>query len=268
LTAKPDLENSMISKPNTFKRALHERQQIGMFSTLGSPALVELLSGCGFDWILLDTEHSPNDLPEVIAQLQAITSFDAHPIVRPAWSDMVLVKRLLDAGALTLLLPNISNAEEASTAVSFTRYPPQGVRGVSGSSRAASYGLQKDYLPNAEKELCVIVQIESLEGACNVESIAEVEGVDAVFVGPADLAAAMGHLGNGQHPEVQASIDDIFARLRRLGKPAGYLTLNEAEAARRIAQGIEFVGVATDTSIISRGAIDLLGRVTNKSMGV
>lgn len=256
----------MISKPNTFKRALHERQQIGMFSTLGSPTLVELLSGCGFDWILLDTEHSPNDLPEVIAQLQAIASFDAHPIVRPAWSDMVLVKRLLDAGAQTLLFPNISNAEEASMAVSFTRYPPQGVRGVSGSSRAASYGLHKDYLPNAEKDLCVIVQIESLEGAHNVESIAEVEGVDAVFVGPADLAAAMGHLGNGQHPEVQTTVDDIFARLRRLGKPAGYLTLNETEAARRIAQGVEFVGIATDTSIISRGAIDLLGRVMNKDM--
>ncbi len=248
----------MIAKQNVFKHALKERQQIGMFSTLGSTTLLELLAGCGFDWILIDTEHSANDLPEVVAQLQVLRGTTVSPIVRPAWSDMIAVKRILDAGAQTLLFPSISNAEEARHAVSFTRYPPHGVRGVSGSSRAASYGQHPDYLRTAQDELCVIVQIETVEGLENIENIAAVEGVDAVFIGPADLSAAMGHLGNGQHPDVQAAVDQGFARLRKLGKPAGYLTLNEAEAARRIAEGVEFVGVATDTSVINRGAKSLL----------
>jgi 4-hydroxy-2-oxoheptanedioate aldolase len=251
----------MQTKINTFKRALRERQQIGMFSTLGSNVLAELLAGCGFDWILLDTEHSPNDMPEVISQLQAMSAFEVNAIVRPAWSDMVLVKRYLDAGAQTLLFPCIGSAEEARQAVSFTRYAPHGVRGVSGSTRAASYGLNPEYLHTAQEQLCVLVQIESLDGLRNLEAIADVDGVDGVFVGPADLAAAMGHLGNGQHPEVQAAVDDAFRRLRAMGKPAGYLTLNEAEAAKRIAEGVEFVGVATDTSIITRGATSLLQRL-------
>lgn len=254
----------MKTPTNRFKAALGQRQQLGMFSTLASNTLAELLAGCGFDWILLDTEHSPNDVGEVIAQLQAMARFEVSAIVRPAWSDMVLVKRLLDAGAQTLLFPNVQSAQEAQAAVSYTRYPPQGVRGVSGSSRAADYGLNTGYLQTAHTEICVIVQIESIEGLNNLEAIAGVEGVDAVFIGPADLAASLGHLGNGQHPEVQAAVDDAFARLRRVGKPAGYLTLNEAEAKRRIAQGVEFVGVATDTSIITRGARSLLERVSER----
>jgi 4-hydroxy-2-oxoheptanedioate aldolase len=254
----------MQTRTNLFKQALRQRQQIGMFSTLASNTLVELLAGCGFDWILLDTEHSPNDMGEVIAQLQAMGRSDVSAIVRPAWSDMVLVKRLLDAGAQTLLFPSVQSAEEAAAAVSYTRYPPHGVRGVSGSSRAADYGLNTAYLQTAQSEICVIVQIETVEALRNLEAIAAVEGVDAVFIGPADLAASMGHIGNGQHPEVQAAVDDAFARLRRMGKPAGYLTLNEAEAQRRIAAGVEMVGVATDTSIITRGAKALLQRMAER----
>jgi len=252
------------TKVNRFKRALGQRHQIGMFSTLGSNVLAELLAGCGFDWIMLDTEHSPNDMPEVISQLQAMSAFDVSAIVRPAWSDMILVKRLLDAGAQTLLFPCIQSAEEAAAAVSYTRYPPRGVRGVSGSTRAATYGLNTDYLRTAEEEICVVVQLETFEALKNPEDIAAVDGVDAVFIGPADLAASMGHLGNGQHPEVQAAIDDAFKRLRALGKPAGYLTLNEAEAERRIADGVDFVGVATDTSIITRAATSLVQRLAKR----
>jgi 4-hydroxy-2-oxoheptanedioate aldolase len=254
----------MKTPPNRFKRSLNQRQQIGMFSTLGSPMLAELLAGCGFDWILLDTEHSPNDMPEVIAQLQAMSAFEVSPIVRPAWSDMVLVKRYLDAGAQTLLFPCIQSAAEAAAAVSYTRYPPRGARGVSGSTRAAAYGLNPDYLRSAEEDLCVIVQIETTEGLENLEAIAAVDGVDAVFIGPADLAASMGHLGNGQHPLVQAAVDDAFRRLRAIGKPAGYLTLNESEAERRIADGVNFVGVATDTSIITRAATALVRRMAKQ----
>jgi 4-hydroxy-2-oxoheptanedioate aldolase len=252
----------MQTRTNRFKQALQQgRQQLGFFSTLGSSTLTELFAGCGFNWILLDTEHSPNDMPEVIAQLQAMAAFDVSAIVRPAWSDMVLVKRLLDAGAQTLLIPSVQSAEEARAAISYTRYPPQGVRGVSGSSRAADYGLNTSYLKTIESELCVIVQIETREGLRNLEAIAAVEGVDAVFIGPADLAADMGHLGNGQHPEVQAAVDDAFRRLKALGKPAGYLTVNEEEAQRRIAQGVAMMGVATDTAIITRGAKGLLQRL-------
>jgi 4-hydroxy-2-oxoheptanedioate aldolase len=250
---------------NRFKLALQQgRQQIGFFSTLGSPVLAELFAGCGFDWILIDTEHSPNDVPEVIAQLQAMAAFNVSPVVRPAWSDMVTVKRLLDAGAQTLLIPCVQSAEEARAAVSYTRYPPHGVRGVSGSSRAANYGLNTSYLQTAETELCVIVQIETIEGLQNLEAIAATEGVDAVFIGPADLAASMGHIGNGQHPEVQAAVDDAFRRLKAIGKPAGYLTLNEEEAQRRIGQGVAMVGVATDTSIITRGAKALVQRLASR----
>jgi 4-hydroxy-2-oxoheptanedioate aldolase len=246
---------------NRFKAALRERQQIGVFSTLASSTLVELLGGCGFDWILLDTEHSPNELGDVVSQLQAASAQPASMIVRPAWSDMILVKRLLDMGAQTLLFPSIGCAAEAAAAVSFTRYPPHGVRGVSGSTRAASYGLDTSYLRNAQHEICVIVQIETVEGLRNLESIAAVDGVDALFIGPADLAASMGHLGNAQHPEVQGAIDDAFARIRAAGKPAGYLTLNEEEAKRRIAEGVEFIAVAIDTSLLTRGAASLLQRV-------
>jgi 4-hydroxy-2-oxoheptanedioate aldolase len=256
------MKANMQTSTNVFKQKLLQRQQqIGMFSTLGSSTLAELLAGCGFDWILLDTEHSPNDLSEVVGQLQAMAAFDVSAVVRPAWSDTVMVKRLLDAGAQTLLIPCVQSADEARAAVNNMRYPPKGVRGVSGSSRAAHYGLNTTYLKTAEAELCLVVQIETPEGLRNLEAIAAVEGVDAVFIGPADLAASMGYIGNGQHPEVQAAVDDGFKRLKALGKPAGYLTLNEEEAQRRMSQGIEMMGVATDTSIITRGAKGLLQRL-------
>ncbi|MBK5413420.1 HpcH/HpaI aldolase family protein [Pseudomonas sp. TH31] len=254
----------MKTRTNHFRQALSQQQQLGMFSTLGSNTLVELLAGCGFDWIMLDTEHSPNDMGEIIAQLQAMAAHGTSAIVRPAWSEMILIKRILDAGAQTLLLPCIQSADEAREAVSYTRYPPFGVRGVSGSSRAADYGLNTDYLRTAADEICILAQIETVEGLANLEEIAAVEGIDAIFIGPADLAASLGHLGDTQHPEVQAAVDDAFRRLRALGKPAGYLTLNEAEAERRIAEGIAVVGVATDTSIVMRGARSMLQRLSQR----
>jgi 4-hydroxy-2-oxoheptanedioate aldolase len=155
----------------------------------------------------------------------------------------------------------VQSAEEAAAAVSYTRYPPHGVRGVSGSSRAAHYGLNTGYLAGANAEICVLVQIENAAGLNDLERIADVDGVDGVFIGPSDLAASLGHLGNAQHPEVQAAIDDAFRRLKAMGKPSGYLTTNEVEAARRIADGVDFVGVATDTTIITRGATALTARL-------
>lgn len=246
---------------NRFKQDLGRRQQIGMFSTLASPVLAELFAGCGFDWILLDTEHSPSEIPDVVAQLQAMAALPVSPIVRPAWSDMVLVKRVLDAGAQTVLLPYVQSAEEAAAAVGYTRYPPRGVRGVSGSSRASRYGLDTGYLARADAEVCVLVQIETREALRDLERIAAVDGVDGVFIGPSDLAASLGHLGDAQHPEVQAAINDAFRRLRAVGKPAGYLTTNEAEAERRIAEGVDFVGVGLDAVIVARAAASLTRRM-------
>ncbi|MEA5457014.1 HpcH/HpaI aldolase/citrate lyase family protein [Sinomonas sp. JGH33] len=252
----------MNTPVNTFKRNLGSRQQVGIFSTLNSSSLVELFAGIGFDWILLDTEHSPNEMADVIAQLRAMQLHGVSPVVRPAWSDMVLIKRLLDAGAQTLLIPCIETAEEAAAAVSYTRYPPAGVRGVSGSSRAANYGQNRGYLTTAEDEICILVQIETARGLGNLEAIAAVPGIDGVFIGPADLAASLGHIGNSQHPDVQAAIDTAFAKLRQLGKPTGYLTVNESEARARRAEGVDMLGVATDTSIINTGATQLLERLS------
>ena len=240
---------------NSFKRRLQQGStQRGLLSSLNSPAVIDLLAGWDFDWILVDTEHTPTEIADVIAQLQVLDAHGVSAIVRPAWSDRVLIKRLLDAGAQTLLIPGIDTPQEAAAAVSFTRYPPAGVRGVSGTSRAGRYGQTTDYLKTAGNEICILAQIETATGLANLEAIAEVPGVDAVFIGPADLAASLGHLGNIAHPLVQEAVDDAFRRLRALGKPSGYFTLNEQEARQRIAEGVDVVGVATDTSIINRGA--------------
>jgi 4-hydroxy-2-oxoheptanedioate aldolase len=246
---------------NLFKARLGLRQQIGFFATMGSPGLTELLAGCGFDWVLVDTEHSPIELPDVIDHLRAVNAPEVAALVRPAWNDMVTIKRLLDQGAQTLLVPYVESAAEARSAVSYTRFPPKGVRGVSGSSRSANYGLSADYFAQAENELCVIVQIESAGALDRVEEIASVEGVDAVFIGPSDLAASMGHIGDPQHPDVQKAIDGGFRRLKAMGARTGYLTGNEDEFRRRLADGVDFISFATDAVLIRNAARALVARL-------
>lgn len=250
---------------NRFKADLGKRQQIGFFATLGSPGLTELLCGCGFDWALIDTEHSPIELPDVIDHVRAIEGTGLPAIVRPPWNDAVTIKRVLDQGAQTLLIPYVESAEEARRAVAAIRFPPHGVRGVSGASRSSNYGLDSDYFARAEAELCLIVQIESTTALANIEEIARVDGVDAVFIGPSDLAASMGHIGNAQHPAVQAAIDDGFRRLKAVGKPRGYLTGNEAEFRRRLAEGIDFVSMATDAVFIRNATLALVERLKAKA---
>jgi 4-hydroxy-2-oxoheptanedioate aldolase len=246
---------------NLFKQRLGKQQQIGFFATLGSPGLTEMLAACGFDWVLIDTEHSPIELPDVIDHMRAIERAGIPALVRPAWNDTVLIKRILDQGAQTLLIPYVDTPEEAKAAVSAIRFPPHGVRGVSGSSRSSNYGLMTDYFQRAEAELCLILQIESTKALARIEEIAAVPGVDAVFIGPSDLAASMGHIGNAQHPEVQAAIDDGFRRLKAMGKPTGYLTGNEDEFRRRRADGIDFISFATDAVFIRNGARALVERL-------
>lgn len=245
---------------NPFKATLADgRLQIGLWSSLCSNIAADAIADSGFDWILLDTEHSPNELPNLLSQLQAIKGGTASAIVRPAWNDAVLFKRILDIGAQTLLVPYVQNAQEAASAVAAMRYPPAGIRGVTASGRASRYGRVKDYLKNAGSEICLIVQVETGDALSRLEAIAEVEGVDGVFIGPGDLAASLGHIGNPGHEEVQGAIEDAARRLKAIGKPAGILTINEEEARRYIDWGFTFVAVGVDLGLLTRSA-DALAR--------
>ena len=238
---------------NQFKRGMKAgKAQIGLWSSLSSHYCVEVIAGSGYDWLLLDTEHSPNDLESVLTQLQAAAPYPTTCIVRPAWNDMVLIKRFLDAGVQTLLIPYIQTAEEAANAVAYTRYPLRGVRGVAGTTRATRFGRVKDYFKRAEEELCVLLQVETQMGLDNLEAIAATDGVDGVFIGPNDLAAGLGHLGDTGHPEVQKAIEGAIARIRKAGKAAGILTAVEAEARRYLELGCLFVAVGADVGLLAR----------------
>ena len=242
-------------RKNAFKAGLAAGQlQIGLWSSLCSNIAAEIISDSGFDWILLDTEHSPNEIPDLVTQLQAMELGTATPIIRPAWNDAVLAKRCLDIGAQTLLFPYVQNVEEAKAAVASTRYPPAGIRGVSVAARASRYGRTPGYLGKANAEICVLVQVETGEAMTQLEAIAKVDGVDGVFIGPSDLAASLGHLGNPQHADVQAAIKDAVTRLKALGKPAGILTGNEEEARRYIDWGYLFVAVGADVGLLAKNA--------------
>jgi 4-hydroxy-2-oxoheptanedioate aldolase len=245
---------------NAFKHDMAAgKLQIGLWCSLCSNIATELVSYSGFDWLLLDTEHSPNEVPDILSQLQASARGTAHTIVRPAWNDPVLIKRYLDIGAQTLLLPYVQNADEARLAVEATRYPPHGIRGVTGSGRAAKFGRVKDYLTKANDEICVLVQVETREALAEIDRIAAVPGVDGVFIGPSDLSASFGQIGNPAHPAVQQAIEDAGKRIRAAGKGAGILTGNEDEARRYIGWGYNFVAVGTDLVLLAR-ATDTLAQ--------
>ncbi|MCM2654091.1 4-hydroxy-2-oxoheptanedioate aldolase [Serratia marcescens] len=241
---------------NHFKRALQEkRPQIGLWLGLCSSYSAELLAGTGFDWLLIDGEHAPNNVQTVLGQLQAVAPYPSQPVVRPPWNDAVIIKQLLDVGAQTLLIPMIQNAEQARDAVRATRYPPHGVRGVgSALARASRWNRVPDYLQQADEQMCVLVQIETREAVKNLDAILQVEGVDGVFIGPADLSADMGFAGNPQHPEVQRTIDDAIARIRAAGKAPGILMANKALAQRYLEAGALFVAVGVDTTLLARAA--------------
>jgi 4-hydroxy-2-oxoheptanedioate aldolase len=245
-------------QPNLFKAALADRQsQIGLWSSLCSNIVAEVLAGAGFDWIVIDMEHAPNEIPGVLSQLQAMAVGTAEPVVRCAWNDFVLIKRILDIGGRSILVPFVQNADQARKAVDATRYPPHGNRGVCLAPRANRYGRVAGYHAKAHEDICVLVQLETRATAKVIETIADVEGVDGIFIGPSDLAADCGYLGNPRHPEVQSLIDDACARIRAKGKAAGILTANPDEAARYLDQGFTFVAVGSDVGILGHGAASL-----------
>ncbi|MFM0001634.1 4-hydroxy-2-oxoheptanedioate aldolase [Paraburkholderia dipogonis] len=246
---------------NTFKRALAEgKPQFGLWAALADAYVTELLATAGFDWLLIDNEHAPNDVRSTLAQLQAVAAYASHPVVRPVRSDSALIKQLLDIGAQTLLLPMIDTADEAADAVAATRYPPQGIRGVgSALARASRWSRIPDYLTTAANELCVLVQVETVQGMENLPAIAAVDGVDGVFFGPSDLSASMGLLGKPGHPTVREAIRNGIQTVRRAGKAAGVLAPDPAIAADYLEAGATFVAVGTDTGLLSRAAADLAG---------
>lgn len=247
---------------NPFKAALQAGQrQIGLWLTLSDPYCAEVCASTGFDWVLIDGEHSPNDLRSILGQLQAVAAYPTHAVVRPPIGETWVIKQLLDMGAQSLLVPMVETAEQARQLVAAVRYPPDGVRGVgSRMARASQFSAQADYLQKADDRICLLVQVESRKGMENLEAIAAVDGVDGVFIGPSDLSADYGHLGQSGHPEMQALIAEAARRIAAAGKPSGILTLNADEAQRFIGWGYGFVAVGADMALLTEGARALARR--------
>jgi 4-hydroxy-2-oxoheptanedioate aldolase len=241
---------------NAFKAALRAgRPQIGIWSTLPDPNVTEILAGCGYDWMMFDTEHSTAGPNEVIAFLRTVAPYPVSPVVRPGWNNPVEIKRLLDAGAQTLLIPYVQSAEEARSAVAAVTYPPKGVRGVSGITRATRYGVVANYAARANEEICLLVQVETSEALSRLKEIAQVPGVDGVFFGPADLAASFGYPGQPSHPEIKKAILDGIGLLRDLGVPAGILSLDQGFLREARMAGALFVAVDVDSGLLRRSAV-------------
>jgi len=246
---------------NAFKQALAEgKRQVGLWSGLASPIAAEILAGAGFDWVVIDGEHGPNDITTLLPQLQAMRGGTAEPVFRVPWNDMVILKRALDVGARSVLIPFVQNAEEARRVVAATRYPPLGIRGVAVTPRANDYGRVENYHKNAHLDTCVLVQVETRAALEEIEAIAAVDGVDGIFIGPSDLAADFGHLGNSKHPEVMAALKDAATRIRAAGKPAGFLTGVVDDVESMFEMGFNFTAVGSDVGILARGAEQLAAR--------
>jgi 4-hydroxy-2-oxoheptanedioate aldolase len=233
--------------------------QIGLWLSLASGYATEAVATAGFDWLLIDTEHSPNDLASVMTQLQVLAAHPATPIVRPDWNNPVLVKRLLDIGAPGLLFPMVQTPDEAAQAVASTRYPPRGIRGVSGSTRANGFARMTDYFSRVEEETAVLVQVETRAAIEQALQIGQVDGVDGVFFGPADIAADLGLLGRPTDPAVWDVIRPAARTLIDAGIPVGTLVFDPAFARNLLAEGFSFVACGSDAVLLARGADKLLG---------
>lgn len=235
-------------------RAAGSQAPLGTWIMSASPLVTEAMGHAGFQWGVIDMEHTPLDMMEVIHLLQAVGNTKMLPIVRVPWNDGVTVKRVLDAGAQTLLVPFVQNADEAARAVASTRYPPEGTRGLAGMSRGSRFGTVPDYAKTANKTVGVVVQIETPAAVAQIEAIAAVPGVDALFLGPGDLSAALGHAGHTTHPDVMAVMADAARRCRALGKPVGTVGGTPELVVQYRAMGYSFVAIASDLGLLMRGA--------------
>jgi 4-hydroxy-2-oxoheptanedioate aldolase len=249
---------------NSFKTALAVRQpQIGLWLSMADPYMAEVSATAGFDWLLIDGEHAPNDLRSTLAALQAVAPHAAQPVVRAVHGDTALIKQLLDIGAKNLLVPMVDTAEQARALVSATRYPPLGIRGVgSAVGRASQWSARSDYLDVADEEVCLLAQAETVTALSNLAQICAVDGIDGVFIGPADLAASMGHRGRPGHPEVQAAIETAMQTIVASGKAAGTLTSDPKLARRYLELGCTFVAVGVDVLLYAGAARKLAADFT------
>jgi 4-hydroxy-2-oxoheptanedioate aldolase len=255
---------------NAFKAALQARKpQVGLWLSMADPYLAETSATAGFDWLLIDGEHAPNDVRSTLAALQAVAPYRAQPVVRAVSGDVALIKQLLDIGAQTLLVPMVDTPEQARHLVAATRYPPMGIRGVgSAVGRASRWSARPDYLDVADAETCLLVQAETVTALGNLEAICAVDGVDGVFIGPADLAASMGHRGKPGHPEVQAAIEQAMRTIVASGKAAGTLTSDPALARRYLDLGCTFVAVGVDILLFASAARKLAAHFLAEDAGV
>jgi 4-hydroxy-2-oxoheptanedioate aldolase len=253
---------TMSVPPNHFRDALRAgRAQIGLWVGLADANAAEALAGCGYDWLLLDGEHAPNDPRSVLAQLRAIAPYPVHPIVRPVQGEVALVKQYLDIGAQTLLVPMIDTAAQAALMVSAMRYAPAGIRGMGAAlARASRWTQIPDYVHQADAQMCLLVQAETTTAIANLRAIAEVDGVDGVFFGPADLSASMGYRGQPAHPAVQRALLDGIATVRAAGKAPGILATDPALAQTYLDAGALFVAVGLDASLLVGAATALVRR--------
>jgi 4-hydroxy-2-oxoheptanedioate aldolase len=241
---------------NTLKAALRDgKPQIGLWLSLGDSYSAEICAGAGFDWLLIDEEHAPNDIRSTLRQLQAVAAYPVTAAVRPVIGDVHVIKRMLDIGAQTLIIPMVETAEQAGQMVAAVRYPPDGVRGVASALvRASRWNSVTDYVHNASDEICLILQIESAAGLANVASIAAVDGVDGIFIGPADLSASLGHLGDPMHEDVQVAVKSAVAQVLAAGKAAGIMTFQESQARLWLSLGCTLVAVGSDATLLAHGA--------------
>lgn len=234
------------------------RPQIGLWQALANPYTAEICAGAGYDWLLFDGEHAPNTVQTLLAQLQAVAPYAVEPVARVPVGEPWLIKQYLDIGFRTLLVPMVESAEQARQLVSATRFPPRGMRGVaSATSRASGFGADRHFLATAHEAICLLVQIESRAGLNALEEIAAVDGVDGLFIGPSDLAASLGYLGDPRHAVVQSAVADALRRIARSGKPSGIFALDAADAQARIADGVAFVSVGTDIGLLAGSARSL-----------
>jgi len=247
--------------PNRFRQSVREKQRlIGCWASLASPISTEVLGYAGFDWLLLDGEHAPNDLQTFLTQLLALKDSPSAAVVRPAWAEPVLLKRLLDLGVYNFLMPFIESAEQARAAVAATRYPPQGIRGIAVAQRSNRYGYCPEYFERINDNICVLVQIESRPGVEAVDAIARVDGVDGLFIGPSDLSASLGHFGNPKHPDVQRAMQRVVDVARLHDKPVGILASADEDIQRYLEMGMTCVAVGMDVVLLRNASRQLAER--------
>jgi 2-dehydro-3-deoxyglucarate aldolase/4-hydroxy-2-oxoheptanedioate aldolase len=239
---------------NRFKKGMQHKGTLGVWSMSGSPLVAEALGCAGYDFVVLDMEHAPNDVPRLLPLLQAVAGTPAASLVRLPWNDTVVVKQVLDIGANSIMFPYVQNAEEARRAVAATRYPPDGVRGVAGMSRATRFGGVSGYFGRAADELCVVLQLETVEAIASLAEIAAVPGVDSIFIGPSDLSASMGLVGQVDHPEVQKALANAAKACAAAGKPAGILASGAARAADYFGYGFSWVASGSDLGLMMGAA--------------